>query len=181
MTITPDTKDWTWVLSQACTDCGFDARSIDSHRVGDLLRANTTQWTALLASADGGLARRPQPGVWSALEYSCHVRDVFRKFDDRLRLLLAEDDPLFDNWDQDATAIEGDYAAQDPTTVGAELAESGQTLAAAFDAVPVESWERSGRRSDGARFTVDTLARYLAHDPIHHWHDVTGERYPARA
>jgi len=31
---------------------------------------------------------------------------------------------------------------------------------------------RTGRRSDGAEFTVDTFARYFVHDPIHHLHDV---------
>ena len=66
MTITPDTKDWTWVLSQACADCGFDARTIDSHRVSDLLRANAAQWTTLLATADACLSTRPRPTVCSA-------------------------------------------------------------------------------------------------------------------
>ena len=26
-------------------------------------------------------------------------------------------------------------------------------------------WERAGTRSDGARFTVETFARYFVHDP----------------
>jgi hypothetical protein len=37
-------------------------------------------------------------------------------------------------------------------------------------------WERTGRRSDGARFTVETFARYFIHDPVHHLYDVTGQR-----
>ena len=57
---------------------------------------------------------RPAPGKWSALEYGCHVRDVFRRYDERLHLMLSETDPLFPNWDQDATAVEDDYAEQDP-------------------------------------------------------------------
>jgi hypothetical protein len=32
------------------------------------------------------------------------------------------------------------------------------------------------RRSDGARFTVASFARYMVHDPIHHLYDVTGVR-----
>ena len=59
----------------------------------------------------------PVAGHWSALEYGCHVRDVFRRFDERLHLMLSETDPLFANWDQDATAVEDDYAGQDPVVV----------------------------------------------------------------
>ena len=53
--------------------------------------------------------------------------------------------------------------------------EAGQ-LADAFGAVRGEQWQRPGRRSDGATFTVDTFSRYMVHDPIHHLYDVTGER-----
>ena len=31
-----------------------------------------------------------------------------------------------------------------------------------------------GSRSDGAHFSVDSFARYLIHDPVHHLHDVGG-------
>jgi len=33
---------------------------------------------------------------------------------------------------------------------------------------------RPGFRSDGARFTVESFARYFVHDLAHHLHDVTG-------
>jgi hypothetical protein len=37
-----------------------------------------------------------------------------------------------------------------------------------------------GTRSDGARFNVETLGRYLLHDVVHHLVDV-GVRAPAEA
>jgi hypothetical protein len=100
------------------------------------------------------------------------VRDVFRIFDLRLGLILAEDDPLFANWDQDATAEAERYNEQDPRTVATELAAAAASVADAFAAVPATDRERTGRRSDGARFTVTTLAQYFVHDPTHHLHDV---------
>ena len=39
-----------------------------------------------------------------------------------------------------------------------------------------DQWPRTGPRSDGARFTVETFARYFVHDPVHHLYDVTGQR-----
>jgi len=47
-------------------------------------------------------------------------------------------------------------------------------MAAAFDAVRGAQWERTGVRSDGAFFTVDSFARYFLHDIEHHLWDVTG-------
>jgi hypothetical protein len=110
------------------------------------------------------------------VEYGCHVRDVFRLYDQRLELMLAVDDPLFPNWDQDATAVAERYQDQDPAAVAAALPEAAQAIAARFAGVRGDQWQRTGRRSDGASFTVETFARYFIHDPVHHLYDVTGRR-----
>jgi hypothetical protein len=88
--------------------------------------------------------------------------------------MLTEDDPTFENWDQDSTAEEDRYGDQDPARVSAELTASARLLADAFAAVPTIALGRTGLRSDGSRFTVETLGRYLLHDPVHHLHDVRG-------
>jgi hypothetical protein len=170
VTITPDTKDWTWVLNQPCPECGFDSRTITGRDVPALLRVNVAEWPAVLA--DPAVRGRRRPDAWSPLEYACHVRDVFRIYTYRLGLILTEDDPLFPNWDQDETAVAERYGEQEPETVSAELVAAGEALAAAFEAVPDDAWQRTGNRSDGAHFTVETFARYFVHDPIHHLHDV---------
>lgn len=170
MTIDPDTKDWTWVLDRPCPDCGFDASTVPGPEVPERLRAAVPVWVAVLECAD--VRHRPRPDVWSPLEYAAHVRDVCRNFDRRLRRMLAEDDPTFDNWDQDATAAEERYGEQDPAAVATELQVAADTLADRFAAVEGGQWERTGTRSDGARFTVDRFARYFLHDVAHHLHDV---------
>lgn len=172
MAITPDTKDWTWVLERACPECGFDASAISGRDVSALVRRNAAGWPAILERSD--VRYRPDDHTWSPLEYAAHVRDVFRIFRTRLELMLTRDNPQFPNWDQDETAVTDKYNEQDPAVVSMELVAAAEALAAAFDAVPTDAWERVGRRSDGAVFTVDTLARYLAHDPTHHVWDVNG-------
>src|SRR5687767_7536500 len=99
--MTPDTKDWTWVLDRPCPECGLDTSGLRVTDVGSMIRANAVAWSQVLAGG-GPVRRRPSEDVWSPLEYACHVRDVFRLFDERLQLMLGEDDPLFANWDQDA-------------------------------------------------------------------------------
>ena len=170
MAITPDSKNWTWVLERPCPDCGFDASSFPCNQVAGALRENAATWPALLSLPN--VLLRPTEHRWSTLEYACHVRDVFRLFDKRLQLMLEHDDPLFENWDQDRTAIEDRYGEQAPEVVAAELLAAGAALAERFDAVPIASWSRNGRRTDGAVFTVDSFSRYLLHDPVHHLHDV---------
>lgn len=170
MPIEPDLKDWTWVLERPCPECGFHAGAVDHDAVGAMVRENAAAWPAVLARPD--VARRPDDSTWSALEYACHVRDVFRIYDERLALMLADDGVHFPNWDQDASAVDDDYNGQDPATVADELVAAGNALADSFDAVEGDQWARRGLRSDGAEFTVDTFARYFIHDPIHHLVDV---------
>ncbi len=170
--IEPDGKDWTWVLQQACPDCGFDAGIVPGPQVAERLRANASRWPRVLERA--AVRTRPRPGVWSPLEYGCHVRDVCRLFESRLKLMLSEVDPQFENWDQDATAITDAYGAQDPSPVSSELSAAAESAAAAFDQVGEGDWQRMGRRSNGSVFTVETLGRYFLHDLTHHLHDVHG-------
>ena len=170
MTIEPDTKDWTWVLSRPCGECGFDAAALDVLDLPARLRSDAEGWVRVLARSGAG--RRPEPSVWSPLEYACHVRDVHRLFDERVRLMLREDDPQFANWDQDETAVADRYDLQDPAAVADELAAAAEAVAATYAAVAGEQWQRSGRRSNGSVFTVDTIGRYHLHDVLHHAWDV---------
>lgn len=170
MPITPDTKNWTWVLDRPCDECGFDPARVAFHDVPRLVRENAAAWPAELARPDAGT--RPDDATWSPLEYGAHVRDVFRVFDARLRLMLAEEAPTFANWDQDATALDDDYASQQPAVVADELVAAAAVVADAFEAVRDDQLDRVGLRSDGSAFTVDSLARYFVHDPVHHLHDV---------
>ena len=169
----PDDKDWTWVVDRRCDECGFDGSQFDERHTGAAIRSNAATWTALLSERNADrLARRTRPDRWSELEYAAHVRDVYRLYTERLRLMLDTDDPLYADWDQDAAAIAGRYGDEDPVRVAAEIADAAAVLAAAFDGVAEGEWERPGRRSDGAVFTVATFARYLMHDPTHHLWDV---------
>jgi hypothetical protein len=171
--VVPDDKNWTWVLERRCDDCGFDAESFDVRRTADALRDLGSRWAAVLARPDA--RQRPRPGVWSPLEYGCHVRDVFRLFDRRVASMLEVDDPEFENWDQDAAAVGDDYGSQDPRAVADETFSAAGAVARRFEAVTIDQWARRGVRSDGSAFTVDSIARYMLHDPIHHLWDVGAE------
>jgi hypothetical protein len=167
-----ETKDWTWVLDRPCPECGFDGSRYERDRYGAEVRRIGARWQEVLAAEPDALRRRPRPDRWSTLEYSCHVRDVLDIFRQRVELMLVIDGAAFANWDQDATAVADRYDRADPAAVAAAIGSYAERLAAVFEAVPDDGWSRTGLRSDGARFTVETIGRYLLHDPIHHLHDV---------
>lgn len=172
MPITPDTKDWTWVLERPCAECGFDASIIRHGDIPDLILHSAADWRALMARPEPVLRKRPRDDMWSALEYACHVRDVYRIGNYRVCLMLDEDDPVFPNWDQDASAEDDRYSDQQPDTVLDELAVAASDLAARLSRVVDDEWLRPGQRSDGARFSVGSFAKYVVHDPMHHVYDV---------
>jgi DinB superfamily len=169
--IAAEDKDWTWVLDRRCPDCGFDTSACTEARVAGLTRETADAWVVLL---EHGKIRsgRPNASTWSSLEYACHVRDVFRRFERRIALMQTEDDPRFPNWDQDASAVADRYDEQDPTHVVEELCTAAHVVAGRLDTISGDTWTRPGRRSDGASFTIGTIARYMVHDPIHHIWDV---------
>ena len=168
--IEPDTKDWTWVLSRPCADCGFDPASVHHSEVADRIRGDAADWPARLSRP--GAAQRPSATVWSVLEYGCHVRDVHRIFNDRVRLMLTSDNPQVPNWDQDETAVADDYGSQDPTRVAGELFDAAAVVADTYANVPADAWSRRGLRSNGSEFTIATISIYHLHDIVHHAHDV---------
>lgn len=171
--IVPDDKDWTWTLERACPDCGFEASTVVAELLPGSVEVLTSPWAQVLTRPD--VRERPEPATWSPLEYAAHVRDVCRLFADRTRLMLDEDSPTFTNWDQDLTAIEDDYAGQDPATVATEVAEAAQSYAAVLASVEGAAWECTGVRSNGSRFTVLTLSQYGLHDLAHHLWDVRSD------
>ena len=171
----PDDKDWTWTLSRRCEQCGLSAGTIEVDEVADRLVVAAAEWVQILSSSPA-VASRPAPGVWSALEYGAHVRDVLRLFDARFELMLLENNPTFANWDQDETARTAGYADEDPDRVAEELATAAAELIARLRTVTADDLDRRARRSNGSEFTVRTLAQYLLHDVVHHLWDVTGQQ-----
>jgi hypothetical protein len=167
----PDDKDWTWVLDQPCPDCGFDGAALDRSQIPALVRHSADAFAARLTAPDATV--RPEPRTWSPTEYACHIADVCVVFSQRLELMRSTDDPLFQNWDQDRTAIEQRYWEQQPAQVSARLSAVAEQIAAEFATVRPDEWSRPGRRSNGSLFTVETLGKYFAHDLAHHVHDVS--------
>ena len=173
--IEPDVVDWTWVLHARCPQCGLDAGRVEPASIAGTIGSVVRRWQAVLARPD--VAVRPIPTRWSPLEYGAHVSEVHALFLERLALILGQRNPTFADWDQDAAALEHNYAAADPADVARELeTNAGQLIAllATIGAHDDSKWGRQGLRSNGSHFTVASLMQYYLHDVEHHLYDVHG-------
>ena len=170
---TPDDSDWTWVLTRPCLDCGFDASALVPDDVPGILRDAGARYALRLAEPDA--RSRPSAGVWSPLEYACHVRDVADIMRGRLDLILSGGGAVvrFANWDQDETAAEQQYWRSDPDVVAREVTASLDAAATAYGRPSGDQWDWPALRSNGSPFTARTLALYFVHDIRHHLWDVT--------
>ena len=167
--ISPDTRDWTDVLTGGCSECGFTGTE-DPTGVPSTLAEAAATWQTVLTRA--GATERRSPDRWSDVEYAAHMRDVLDEFRRRTERMLAETDPTLDNFDGDAVAVDSDYAHQNPAEVAPALRVAAESYAGLLSQVSGEEWERQGFRSDGHAFTVASLTLYGLHEVRHHLGDV---------
>lgn len=170
----------------ACDECGFDYDSVAGTDAASAIRAFGRKYraplTRFLPHEDGPalLRTRPEPEVWSALEYAAHVRDVFASYEGWVRLILAEDRPTLEGLGPDELAVERRYIEEDPTAVADSLAGNAERLAATLETVDQPGWVRIGLRRGDERSVLFT-ARRAVHEGIHHLLDIGRSMRAARS
>ncbi len=111
---------------------------------------------------------RPAEGKWSAHEVVVHCADSETYSAIRIRLLLAEAEPLIVGYDENAWARRFDYHASDPEWA-LHLVETVRAhTSAVLERLPEAAWGRMGRHTQsGAYGTDDWLRSYGEHLEIH--------------
>lgn len=107
---------------------------------------------------------RPAPGEWSAHEVVVHCADSESHSYCRVRLLLAEPDPVIVGYDEARWARDFDYHALplDPALATVE-AVRGNTVPL-LRRLPDAAWERVGRHTESGRYgMLDWLRVYADH------------------
>lgn len=162
---------------ERCPECGFDPADLRPGDVPVAVRSFGRRYRAGLTRAlpgedlDDIVRRSPGEGVWSALEYGHHVADLFRVFDDRVRLALAQrrpDEPVVD-WEGRVAAAS---AGLDRTAVADDLDDAADTLATTLDELTADEWELAVVTGRGRDVTVFDLGTVAVHEGSHHLLDV---------
>ena len=159
---------------ERCEECGFDYATVTAEQVPERLRGFAPLYAAAVAEVPD-IRRRPAPHTWSALEYACHVRDVFRLQRQRLELALHEDQPTFAPMGRDELPVSRRYNEQAPARVLDELAGAAEALAAAFGDLDAAQLDRTGAYPWGESTAVRSmrwLGRHTVHEGVHHLMDI---------
>jgi len=111
---------------------------------------------------------RPAEGKWSAHEVVVHCADSETYAAIRIRLLMAESEPLIVGYDENVWARRFNYHAADPE-LALRLVEAVRAhTSATLDGLPDEAWGRMGRHTHSGPYgTDDWLRSYGEHLEIH--------------
>jgi hypothetical protein len=103
---------------------------------------------ALARVPAAALKWRPAPGEWSAHEVICHCADSETNAYARIRMLVAESEPLLVGYDQDEWARRFDYHALPLEPALATVEAVRATTAALLRTLSDEAWARKGRHTE---------------------------------
>jgi S-DNA-T family DNA segregation ATPase FtsK/SpoIIIE len=157
-----------------CEECGLVYASIPITDIPNALVAFGPIYRARLGADVTNLRARPSPEVWSALEYSCHVRDVLEVQRSRLLLALAEDRPSFIPMGRDERVTRDHYNDQDPLLVADQLEAAAAAIGTEFAGLTPAQWERTAIYNwpTPAERSMAWLGRHTIHEGRHHLRDV---------
>jgi hypothetical protein len=160
------------VEHESCEACGFAGATYDDGELLDALRALGPRWRSLLHASRDELRVRPAEGVWSAIEYAAHSRDVTALHAFGVEQALTVDEPVFPAFEEGfvATAAAG-YASLDPDEVARVLDDEAERLARLASEAGTDRWDR-GLTVGDTRHEIRWLLEHALHDSLHHLDDV---------
>jgi hypothetical protein len=155
-----------------CDGCPFAYADYDVDRAVSTIAEIPGQARELFASLDEDAVRRRRPGSWSAVEYLCHLRDVYATFTIRLHRARTEDDPALEPMLNDLRARRFGYqdAAVEPALDQLQAYVAG--FLAEVARVSPGDWGRRVHRLPDENRSALWLVRQAAHEGVHHLRDI---------
>ncbi len=157
-----------------CLECGFTYGALDRSELVVALHSTGPGLAGAIRGCDRGLLTRRRGQQWSALEYVCHVRDVFLMQHDRLIVALVEDTPSFKPMYRDQRVAFDGYNEQDPDLVADQVAMATALFANDVARLTNEQWPRPLVYNFPApsQRDVEWMAHHSLHEGVHHRIDV---------
>jgi S-DNA-T family DNA segregation ATPase FtsK/SpoIIIE len=162
-----------------CEQCGFNYGTGDLQGTVTLLVRQAAESAMALTKAAAGpdsdvVRLRPEPEVWSAIEYACHIRDVLEVQRLRIAQCLAEDRPVYAPMDRTGRVKQEKYEFQNPVEVGAAVMKFAREFGAAAKVLTPPELARLGLYNYPVRAprSLSWIVRHTAHEIQHHRHDI---------
>jgi S-DNA-T family DNA segregation ATPase FtsK/SpoIIIE len=160
---------------ESCSECGYGYGATSRAGLAAALRDRADAYRPILVGMDEEAVRlRPAPGVWSVLEYCCHVRDLLAVQRERVTLALAEDEADFASMRREERVIEERYNEQEPRVVAEELEGAAGALAGLLESLDDAGWGRTGMYHWPVTKvrSVEWIGRHSLHECVHHLQDI---------
>ena len=162
-----------------CSACGFahDLALASVGRVGPAVVAGVADAVDVLRGAGAAVRQRPEPSVWSPLEYACHLRDVLLIQRERVLRARRVDRPTFEAMGRDERVELDGYADQDPEDVARQLADAAAMFANDLDRLAASDWDRTGiyPYPSAEERSLRWVAVHTLHEVRHHSLDIGGQ------
>ena len=127
----------------------------------------------LLRQAIAGLKReqllaRPVPGKWSTLEVVAHLADFDPIYADRMKRVIAEDNPALLGADQDLFAAGLAYHDRDAQEELAIIEMTRSQMARILRKLPDSALKRIGNHNERGPLTLEQLLSGVSNHIAHH-------------
>ena len=112
--------------------------------------------------------RRLRPEKWSLHEHACHLAVAQDLFEQRLALMLAEDNPAIRPYNPDQDEAPDRLLQLDLAATLDRFASERARLVARLRGLTPAQWQRPGRHPEYTPYTVYIMFRHAAlHDGLH--------------
>ncbi len=110
----------------------------------------------------------PVPGTWSIQQIVLHIVDTDLVIADRMKRVIAEDNPTLLGFDQTKFTARLHYEEQDAALVCELFAKNRQAMAALLRLLKDEVFERAGTHSQRGRMTLGEIVPFASWHFQHH-------------
>lgn len=149
----------------------MDRSIIDQYERGaDTLRQ------AIAGLTDADLKAAPIPGKWSTHQVVIHLADAEAAFADRIKRILAEDNPPLLAWDENRFVQRLHYDAQSTPDAVELIALTRRQLTRVLRSATDADLPRSGTHSERGRQTIIDVLGYAVPHLAHHLKFVAEKR-----
>ncbi len=157
-----------------CAECGFSYNLGQAGRIGGTIRQRTAEVAAILRDRDIDVRSRSQQGVWSGLEYGCHLRDVLLVQRERVLAARRADRVVCTPMGREERVAHDGYSEQNPHDVARQLVDAATLFANVLTRLADDDWERTVvyNYPEPHERSLRWLAMHTAHDVQHHLLDI---------
>jgi len=156
-----------------CSECGFSYDMADVPAAARTVRERAGDIAEILRTTGTDLCSRPEPDVWSPLEYACHVRDLLLVQRERILTARRLNGYVCESMGRERVEFDG-WAEQHPDDVARQLTDAALMLAHVLDRLDAEAWKRElvYPYPEPTTRTISWVALHTVHEAHHHLVDV---------